>query len=90
MVLMWKTSVAQARGELVGFLLEAGQRMWQKRSKDAMRSSSTSPVHVQVMVNRLQQIQRLSLGEGARGHTGCFLKVPGFSYTAFGGIQNEE
>lgn len=31
MVLVWKTSVAQARGEMVSFLLESGQRMWQKK-----------------------------------------------------------
>lgn len=45
MVLMWKTSVAQARGEMVGFLLESGQRIWQKRSKDAIRNSNTTLVH---------------------------------------------
>lgn len=45
MVLMWKTSVAQARGEMVGFLLESGQRIWQKRSKDAIRTSNTTLVH---------------------------------------------
>lgn len=53
MVLMWKTSVAQARGEMVGFLFESGQRMWQKRSKDAVRNSGTTLVHTQVTVNHL-------------------------------------
>lgn len=51
MVSMWKTSVAQARGGIVGFLSETGQRMWQKRSKDATRNSSTTLVHAQVMAH---------------------------------------
>lgn len=52
MVLMWKTSVAQARGEMVGFLLESGQRMWQKRSEDAIRNSSATVLLTQLMVNQ--------------------------------------
>lgn len=72
MVLMWKTSVAQARGEMVGFLLESGQRMWQKRSKDAVRNSSTTVMHTQLVVNQLLTDSETIYGEPRdRLGTGC-------------------